>query len=112
MKKNRAESRVRKHLLDAGFTLSKQRDERHEGVDIVAMKGGEVLLVEVKKANLHNRAWQVDAVSKKQSIVSNTIAIVTPNGVVLQPMKEHLRLCASNGMRYVTELVKMIKMLA
>jgi len=111
MKKNRAETRVRKVLRDNGFTLSRQRDEKHEGVDIVAMKDGQVLLVEVKKATRHNRAWQVDPVSKKQAIVSNTIAIVTPAGVVFQPMKEHLKLCASNGMRYVTELVNMIRIL-
>ena len=111
MKKNRAESKVRKVLRDNGFTLSKQRDQTHEGVDIVAMKGGEVLLIEVKKANRHNRAWQVDAVSKKQAIVSNTIAIVTPRGVVFQPMKEHLKLCANNGVRYVTELVNMARLM-
>lgn len=109
MKKNYAESRVRKILKEMGFTLSKQRDQTHEGVDIVAMKGGEVLLIEVKKANRHNRAWQVDAVSKKQAVVSNTIAIVTPTHVVFQPMREHLKLCTKNGMRYVTELVRMCK---
>lgn len=111
MKKNWAETKVRKVLRENGFTLSKQRDQTHEGVDIVAMKQGEVLLIEVKKAKLHNRAWQVDAVSKKQSIVSNTVAIVTPTSVVFQPMKEHLKLCTKNGMRYVTELVGMCKLL-
>jgi hypothetical protein len=111
MKKNKAESKVRKVLRDNGFTLSKQKEQTHEGVDIVAMKGGEVLLIEVKKATLHNRAWQVDAVSKKQAVVSNTVAIVTPHGVVFQPMKEHLKLCTKNGMRYVTELVNMIKLM-
>jgi predicted RecB family endonuclease len=111
MKRNRAESKVRKILKDEGFIVSKQKDERHEGVDIMAMKKGEVLLIEVKKANLHNRAWQVDSVSKKQGVVCNTIAIVTPHGVVFQPMKEHLKLCATNGMRYVTELVGMLKLL-
>ncbi len=111
MKRNSAENKVRRVLKDNGFTLSKQKDERHEGVDIVAMKKGQVLLIEVKKATLHNRAWQVDSVSKKQGVVCNTIAIVTPKGVVFQPMKEHLKLCASNGMRYVTELVSMVKLL-
>jgi predicted RecB family endonuclease len=111
MRKNKSESKVRKVLKDNGFTLSKQKEQTHEGVDIVAMKGGEVLLVEVKKATLHNRAWQVDAVSKKQAVVSNTVAIVTPHGVVFQPMKEHLKLCTKNGMRYVTELVNMIKLM-
>ena len=111
MKKNKAESKVRKVLRDSGFTLSKQKEQTHEGVDIVAMKGGEVLLIEVKKATLHNRAWQVDAVSKKQAVVSNTVAIVTPHGVVFQPMKEHLKLCTKNGMRYVTELINMIKLM-
>jgi len=106
MKRNRAESKVRKILRGNGFTLSKQKDEKHEGIDIVAMKDGEVLLIEVKKAKLHNRAWQVDAVSRKQSVISNTIAIVMPNGsVIFQPMREHLKLCAKNGLRYITELV-------
>lgn len=111
MKRNRAESKVRKILKDEGFIVSSQKDERHEGVDVIAMKKGEVLLIEVKKANLHNRAWQVDSVSKKQGVVCNTIAIVTPHGVVFQPMKEHLKLCATNGMRYITELVGMLKLL-
>jgi Holliday junction resolvase-like predicted endonuclease len=111
MKRNRAESAVRKVLKDNGFIVSSQKDERHEGVDVIAMKKGQVLLIEVKKANLHNRAWQVDSVSKKQGVVCNTIAIVTPSGIVFQPMKEHLKLCAANGMRYVTELVGMLKLL-
>lgn len=45
MKKNRAESKVRKVLKANGFVLSSQKDQTHEGVDIVAMKGGEVLLL-------------------------------------------------------------------
>ena len=111
MKRNKAETIVRKALKEKGFTLSKQRDQTHEGVDIIAMKRGEVLLIEVKKANLHNRAWQVDAVSRKQQVTSNTVAIVTPHGIMLQPMKEHLKLCTKNGMRYVTELVNMLKLM-
>jgi len=111
MKRNKAENKVRRLLKSMGFTLSNQRDQTHGGVDIVAMKGGEVLLIEVKKAIRHNRAWQVDAVSKKQSIVSNTIAIVTPTHVVFQPMKEHLKLCTKNGMRYITELVGICKLM-
>lgn len=111
MKKNWAESKVRKVLKESGFSLSSQKDQTHEGVDIVAMRGGEVLLIEVKKATRHNRAWQVDAVSKKQAIVSNIVAIVTPTHVVFQPMKEHLKLCTKNGMRYVTELVWMCKLM-
>jgi Holliday junction resolvase-like predicted endonuclease len=108
MKKNRAESKVRKVLVANGFSLSRQRDQTHEGIDIVAMKDGEVLLIEVKKAKFHNRAWQIDAVSRKQAVTSNTIAIVMPNGaVIFQPMKEHLKLCAKNGLRYITELVNM-----
>ena len=111
MKKNKAESSVRKALKALGFTVNKQKDQTYEGVDIVAMKNGEVLLIEVKKAYKHNRAWQVDAVSEKQRIVSNTVAIVTPNGILFQPMKEHLKLCTKNGMRYVTESVNMLKLL-
>jgi predicted RecB family endonuclease len=111
MKRNSAENKVRKILKESGFDLNKQKDQTHQGVDIVAMKGGEVLLIEVKKATRHNRAWQVDAVSKKQAIVSDIIAIVTPTHVVFQPMKEHLKLCSPNGMRYVTELVGMCKIM-
>lgn len=111
MKKNKAESAVRKLLKALGFIVNKQKDQTYEGVDIVAMKNGEVILIEVKKAYQHNRAWQVDAVSKKQKIVSNIVAIVTPNGVIFQPMKEHLKLCTKNGMRYVTETVNMLKLL-
>jgi HJR/Mrr/RecB family endonuclease len=111
MKRNKAENKVRRALRSMGFVLSKQRDQTHEGIDIVAMKGGEVLLIEVKKATRHNRAWQVDTVSKKQAIVSTTIAIVTPHGIVFQPMKEHLKLCTKNGMRYITELVGMYKLM-
>jgi Holliday junction resolvase-like predicted endonuclease len=108
VKKNKAENAVRKCLLSNGFTLSKQRDERSSGVDIVAIKNGEVLLIEVKQALLHNRAWQVDAVSKKQRVVCNTIAIVTPNGIILEPMNQHLKLCTKNGMRYITENVHLL----
>lgn len=111
MKQNKAESRVRSELKKLGFKLSSQKDEKSNGTDIVAFKRGEVLLIEVKKAKLHNRAWQVDPVSKKQRVMCNTIAIVYPtNRVVLYPMSEHLKLCAKNGMRYVTETVKLTKL--
>lgn len=111
MKRNRSESIVRKILREDGFSLNVQKDERHSGVDIVAMKNGKVLLIEVKKAYQHNRAWQIDAVSKKQQEVCDTIAIVLPKGsVVFQPMKEHLKLCANNGMRYVTEMINMARL--
>lgn len=110
MKRNRAESKVRKQLRENGWTLSKQRTETQSGVDVVAMKKGQVLLIEVKKANLHNRSWQVDKVSTKQAVVCDTIAIVLPRGVIVfQPMSEHLRLCAKNGMRYVTDVVNLFK---
>lgn len=108
MKRNLPESNVRKFLKKQGFTLSKQRDERSNGVDIVAIKNGEVLLIEVKKAIHHNRAWQVDPVSKNQRITCNTIAIVTPHGIIVEPMAQHLKLCTKNGMRYVTETVRLM----
>lgn len=108
MKLNRAEKHVRQQLKDSGFVLDEQRDERSNGVDIVAMKNGRVLLIEVKKAKKHNRAWQVDPVSKKQQTTCNTIAIVLPKGVtLLEPMTQHLKLCTKNGMRYVTEVVNL-----
>jgi Holliday junction resolvase-like predicted endonuclease len=108
MKRNKAENKVREILLNQGFDLSEQKDERHSGVDIVAMKYGKVFLIEVKKANYHNRAWQVDSVSRKQREVCDTIAIVTPKGTIIQPMKEHLKLCSKNGMRYITEMVNIM----
>jgi hypothetical protein len=91
--------------------LDKQKNETAAGVDIVAMKDGKVLLIEVKKAKLHNRSWQVDAVSKKQRIVCNAIAIVLPKGMIhICPMSEHLKLCSSSGVRYITEKVNLIKL--
>ena len=50
MKLNKAEKQVRSQLKESGFVLDDQRDERSNGVDIVAMKNGKVLLIEVKKA--------------------------------------------------------------
>lgn len=112
MKRNKSESTVRDLLLNNGFSLSEQADERKAGVDIIAMKNGMALLIEVKKASLHNRAWQVDKVSTKQAEVCDTIAIVTPYGVDILPMKDHLKLCKKDGKRYVTEVVKLHKALA
>jgi Holliday junction resolvase-like predicted endonuclease len=112
MKKNKAEKLVRQQLTQAGFSLDKQRDERHNGIDIVAMKDGKVLLIEVKKAKRHNRAWQVDPVSEKQKTTCNTIAIVLPDDTVLyEPMSQHIKLCAKNGMRYLTEMVNLCMVL-
>lgn len=111
MKRNIPETKVRKYLKQQGFTLNNQKDERSNGVDIVAIKDGEVLLIEVKKAIRHNRAWQVDSVSKKQRITCNTIAIVIPSGVILEPMSQHLKLCTKNGMRYITENVNLMGLL-
>lgn len=113
MKTNRAESMVRVELRKLGFTLDTQKDEKANGVDIIAMKNGRVLLIEVKKAKHHNRAWQIDPVSKKQQVVCNTIAIVYPKGqVILYPMSQHLKLCAKNGVRYVTENVNLVRLLS
>jgi HJR/Mrr/RecB family endonuclease len=109
IRKNKPETTVRKYLLQQGFQLDQQRDERSNGVDIVAMKNGETLLIEVKNAIRHSRAWQVDRVSKAQQITCNTIAIVTPVGIILEPMSQHLRLCSKGGTRYVTELVNLRK---
>lgn len=112
MKLNKAEKLVRYQLKELGFALDSQRDEKCNGVDIVAMKNGKVLLIEVKKAKRHNRAWQIDPVSKKQQAVCNTIAIVLPKGVVIvEPMSQHLRLCGKNGMRYLTELVNVTQLI-
>jgi len=112
MKRNRSESKVREELRSMGFTLDAQKDQTTNGVDIVALKNGKVLLIEVKKAKYHNRAWQVDPVSSKQQIVCNTIAIVYPKGrIVLYPMSQHLKLCAKNGVRYVTENVNLVKLI-
>lgn len=110
MKLNKAESKVRKELTRLGFTLNKQKDQTNSGVDIVAMKKGKVLLIEVKEAKLHNRAWQVDAVSKIQQVTCDTIAIVTPHGIIIEPMRDHLKRCTKNGMRYVTEIVGLKKL--
>ena len=109
IRKNKPETTVRKYLLQQGFQLDQQRDERASGADIVAMKNGETLLIEVKNAIRHSRAWQVDRVSKAQQITCNTIAIVTPMGIILEPMSQHLRLCSKGGTRYVTELVNLRK---
>jgi HJR/Mrr/RecB family endonuclease len=112
MKRNKYEKVVRKRLVEKGFQLDSQRDERCNGVDIVAMKNGKVLLIEVKKAKLHNRAWQIDPVSKIQQTTCNAIAIVLPNGIVIiEPMVQHLKLCAKNGVRYLTEMVNVTKLI-
>ena len=112
MKRNRYEKIVRQRLIEKGFQLDTQRDERCNGVDIVAMKNGKALLIEVKKAKLHNRAWQVDPVSKIQQTTCNTIAIVLPNGlVIVEPMVQHLKLCAKNGVRYFTEMVNVTRLI-
>jgi Holliday junction resolvase-like predicted endonuclease len=112
MKKNRAEKIVRRNLVEMGFSLDNQRDERHNGIDIVAMKEGKVLLIEVKKAKRHNRAWQVDSISAKQKTTCNTIAIVMPDDTVLyEPMSQHVKLCAKNGMRYLTDMVNLCSVL-
>jgi HJR/Mrr/RecB family endonuclease len=111
MSRNTSESLVRKRLKSKGFQLSTQRDEKTSGVDIIAMKDGKAFLIEVKKAKLHNRAWQVDPVSKKQSVVCDTVAIVLPcKTVVFEPMSQHLKLCSKNGVRYITELVNLVTM--
>lgn len=109
IRKNKPETAVRKFLHQQGFQLDQQRDERSNGVDIIAMKNGETLLIEVKNALRHSRAWQVDKVSKAQQITCNTIAIVTPMGIILEPMSQHLRLCSKTGSRYITELVNLMK---
>ena len=109
IRKNKPETIVRKFLQQQGFQLDQQRDERSNGVDIVAMKDGKTLLIEVKNALRHSRAWQVDKVSKAQQITCNTIAIVTPMGIILEPMSQHLRLCSKAGSRYITELVNLLK---
>lgn len=108
-----AEKIVCDDLKRRGFLVTKPRKSASEnGIDVVAIKDGVALLVEVKSVLFSKKAVKIKPVQKagKQCDV---IAIVYDKTVIYQPMSDHLKLCTSKcGTRGVTELIRLNKILA
>lgn len=109
--KNKSEKLVRDYLIKNGFIVSDLLEESANGVDLVAIKNGKTLLIEVKSAIYGSKSVTIKPVLKSGKLC-NTIAMVFKNNtIIIQPMSEHLKLCSKSGSRGVTELAKLREMI-
>lgn len=79
------------------------RASQSNGVDMYAIKEDRVLSVEIKKAMpvKGRNVLRVRRVEEKRK-GDDLVAIVLPNGyVLLEPMKDHLKLCNKTGDRFL-----------
>lgn len=97
---------VSKALRKMGFKPLEPNHINANGVDIFAVKNNRAFSIEIKKARYPKKgiAVQVDPVLKNRRN-DDLIAIVLPSGYVLvEPMKQHLKLCGPKGYRPLTPL--------
>lgn len=88
------------HLEELGFIVSNPKDASANGHDLVAIKNGCGITVEVKAAFYSARMWKVSRVSK---ITSDLVAIVFPSGKIhINSMQDHLKTCSKTGARALT----------
>ena len=109
-KMNKAEKQVYDDLCSRGFVVSRQHAGSANGVDLVAMKEGSAVSIEVKSVVIGARAKTVRPVLSSGR-KCNWIAIVLGSDIIYQPMSEHLKLCSQSGSRGVTELIKLRQMI-
>lgn len=90
-----------RYFLKRGWLVYNKKHVCARGSDLTISKNSMALTVEVKTAAFSKRIWRISVVKKKRRN-DDLIAIVYPGGKVLvQPMKDHLKLCMASGMRSV-----------
>lgn len=87
-----------------GFIVSDVQNASRNGHDLIAIKGGRGITIEVKATYFSSRAWLVSKVCKTQS---DYVAIVFPSGHIhIDSMEIHLSQCTKDGNRGITHLGK------
>lgn len=93
-----------------GFNVSTPKHPNSNGIDLTAMKNGETLTFEVKSVIYDGTSWRVNRCSNTDATY---ITFVLPSGNVhIDTMSDHLRLCAIDGSRRLTKLVKLDSIMA
>jgi hypothetical protein len=99
--------RAANYFIFNGWNVFDVKHDSANGADITIEKSGKTYRVEIKKALIGKRACNVKPV-KGFGLKCDAIGILLPSGkVILQPMNEHLKLCAKSGVRGITELVRL-----
>ena len=100
-----AVDRARRFLQDLGFSIEPPKGVCVQGPDLFGYRGGgATVYFEVKLAMKNGRGWRVNRVTRKED---DYICIVFPCGhVQIESMKDHLRLCAPSGDRWITAMAR------
>lgn len=90
---------VIKALEKMGYKILTKAKKTANGPDLHIQKDDIIFRVEVKKARVVKRSMAIHPVEPARQH-DDLIAIKFPSGYVLiEPMKDHLRVCAPNGSR-------------
>lgn len=76
------------------------------GPDLTIARNGKSYRVEIKKACKSTRSWVTTPVGKSGKTCDLIIIILPGSKLIIQPMREHLKLCCKNGSRFITNLVE------
>lgn len=96
---------VKKSLTSIGFTfLCAGKTRSENGVDLwVTNKESRPISVEIKLArDKENGTTQVDPVSLKRQQDDLMAIIISPDYVLIEPMRDHLSACSKTGVRSIT----------
>ena len=97
---------VSKILKKKGWACFDVNHDNANGHDLTIARGGKSYRVEIKKACKSTRQWVVTPVGKSGKVCDLIVIIMPDSSLIIQPMNEHLKLCAKNGSRSITRLVE------
>lgn len=100
-------SRAANYLTATGWKVFDEKPDSANGPDLTIERNNKTFRVEIKKALIGKRYCNVKPVIGS-GLRCDAIGILLPNNtVLLQPMKEHLKLCSKSGVRGITDLVRL-----
>lgn len=96
------------YLKSKGFVISEVNKPTSNGLDVVAIKNGKSLLIEVKSAIYSSRCWKIKKVHPK----ADYVAIVLPSDeIYFESADMWSRLSDSIGNQTVTQIVNLYNLL-
>jgi len=102
------QTRVRSWLEENGFVVAEVKGVTANGIDILAIKNGTGISVEVKTVI---RSRGVNRVTKPHP-KSDYVAVVMPSGYIhVEPTADWLRSCQKDGSRSIGKLVNFCELL-
>lgn len=99
-------NKVASKLVLKGWQVFDINKDTTNGPDLTIAKNGKSFRVEIKKACKSTRAYITTPVGKSGKQCDLIIIILPNEDLIIQPMSEHLKLCAKNGSRAITQLVE------